>query len=197
MPEPMIYEAVNFVKDKLSEYIGADSQGEPLVQYIDLNVDPPAFRSVVNVLLINLEEETSLRPANRYLYTESETVKYKSTPPLRLNLYLLFACKPKQKTDSNNFNYDTSLNALSQVAQFFQQHHVFNEDLDGSDSKIIMELHPLTYAQQNEVWSSLKTAYLPSLCYKLKMIVILKKPSEPLETIDSSDIQIGHLQKTE
>ncbi len=149
------------------------------VGYIDSIKDPPAFHSPLCLFLVNLEEETQLRQADRYVHINVNGQKQPAKPPLRLIINILFAAKPSARAD-----YETVIGYLSEVMRFFQANPVLdpaqfpNMSKNGLENwKLIAEFKPLTHAQQNEIWSSLKSAYLPSVCYRIKMIVYQEEPT--------------------
>lgn len=152
---------------------------EDAVGYIDYTKDPPAFHSPLSLFLVNLEEETQLRQADRYVYMNANGQKQPAKPPLRLILNIMLAAKP-----SASANYEVAIGYLSEAMKFFQANPVLEPVQFSSmikngleNWKLIAEFKPLTYAQQNEIWSSLKSAYLPSVCYRIKMIVYQEEPT--------------------
>lgn len=182
----MIDKILTFIKEELN---GAFHGNEGvIVDFLDSSKDPPLFSSPIVLFLANLEEETQLRAADRFLYFNNNGQKQPSMPPLRLILNVIFAAKPK-----TSVAYETGIQYLSEVLKFFQANPVFSpvqfpkmmKDL--GDMKLIFEFKPLTYAQQNEIWGSLKSAYLPSVCYRVKMIVYQEEPA----------VLEGEIEKTE
>ena len=174
----MIHNILAFLKGELNERV--DFKGDA-VGYIDSIKDPPTFYSPLSLFLVNLEEEAQLRQADRYVHINANGQKQPAKPPLRLVMNILFAAKP-----SSEANYETAIGCLTEVMKFFQANPVLdpvrfprmNEALTHTGGQQLMvEYHPLTYAQQNEIWSALKSAYLPSVCYRVKMIVYQEEPT--------------------
>lgn len=123
--------------------------------------------------LVNLEEDR-VAESQQYFERVSDKIRYHQ-PPVNINLYLLFSAL----TD----NYLSDLRLLSYVIGFFQSHPVFdsnryphlNNKVDSSKpwqriGKIIAHLHPLTFEQQNNLWSSIGAKYMPSVLYKVRTI---------------------------
>ncbi|WP_299459109.1 DUF4255 domain-containing protein [uncultured Microscilla sp.] len=168
----MVHEAIEFLKTALNNYllqkIPDSTVTAPRVDYPKIDTDPPVFNlRTVNLVLINLEEERVLRPADPYAQVSSDGTHGSVSPPLSVILTLLFSAK---FTD-----YQAALKHLSFTMQFFQSNQLFTpEDFpgmpDGID-KLTVEFQSLNNAQKNEIWSSLKVAYLPSVVYKLRMLV--------------------------
>lgn len=159
----MIDQALNFLKTQLNAYLqqrtGSDTalaafleeaQGDACVFPLD----------VVTVLLVNVEQDRTNRmmPSGRL---------QGQTPAIDLNLGVLFVCR---FTD-----YAQGLGALSLVVEFFQGTPVFERSqfptLDARIQKLCVELNAMPFAEQNEVWSSLRTSYLPSVLYKVRMLI--------------------------
>ncbi len=189
----MLDSLLSFIKGRLISIWGGNNKiGDiDIVNYVDYSSDPPAFRAKINILLTRVEEETQLRAAERYLQQDEEGRHFKSQPPLRLNIYLLIAVKPTPSTGTTEkwYNYEDAMKYLSKVLAFFQANPVFSADmypdLPEVLDKLVVELVPLTYTQQNEIWSSLKTAFLPSVCYKIKMLHIQEQPAVGEAEIES------------
>lgn len=89
-------------------------------------------------------------------------------PELKLNLYILFAA---------NFKiYDQALKFISYVLTYFQSHSSFTSDgyptLDPRIKKLTVELQSLNYEQLNQVWAFIGAKQLPSVIYKVRMVVL-------------------------
>ncbi|MBL7803969.1 MAG: DUF4255 domain-containing protein [Saprospiraceae bacterium] len=178
----MIHSLLAFIKRRISAAWGGVVHigGIDVVNYIDQGSDPPSFHAKINLLVIRLEQETQLQQAERFSYQDDEGRSFKSQPPLYLNAYVLVAAKPNPGDSNNYYNYEGALQNLSKVLALFQANPVFKAETDpdfpSELEQIIVELAPLTLTQQNEIWSSLKTAFLPSVCYKMKMLVFREQP---------------------
>lgn len=128
----------------------------------------------LNLLLVNLEEETTMRQGNAFRQ-EKNGHSFPALPEIRLNLYLLFV--------ANRSDYLTSMHQLSLVIRYFQARRVFDHNnapaLPEDIEKLTVELITLPFAEQNEVWNALRTSYKPSLLYKVRMLVF--NQDEPLQ----------------
>ena len=49
--------------------------------------------------------------------------------------------------------------------------HLNAPELSENIEQLVMELVTLPFSEQNEVWSSLRVTYHPSVLYKVKMVV--------------------------
>lgn len=121
----------------------------------------------VTPILINIEEESKLRQADRFSRISQEGKREQVYPDVRLNLYVLFV--------SNFFDYTDSLYYLGLIVKYFQSHPILNQQntpgLHAEIEQLIVELISLPFAEQNEVWNALRSAYHPSMLYKVKMLV--------------------------
>ena len=172
----MIDEVLVMLKDKLNAYfrLKADVQ-EDKVAFVDGSKTDPLSIPLNNVvpLLMNIEEEKALRPANRYEGLVIDGLQTRSYPALTLNILVLFVCKFS--------DYQQSLKFLSLVLAFFQRNPVFDPyntpTLSAGVERLRIEFISLPIAQQNELWSSLRSTYLPSALYKLSLLVYDDKES--------------------
>ena len=171
----MISEVLLFLKNHLNTYLSTKSGWHPEASQEDTVVfldgeqmDPVSFKlGAVSVLLINIEEENTLRAPDPYLRMAPDGTRQKIQPEIRLNLYVLFVARCKL--------YEDALRYLSFVIQYFQNHRLLNHhnapELSEDIEQLVMELITLPFAEQNEVWSSLRMTYQPSVLYKVKMVV--------------------------
>jgi len=130
--------------------------------------NPICFRmDAVSQLLINFEEETQLRSANRYQRHSMQQPPEAIQPPIRLNIHILFVANFKQ--------YEQGLKSLSHILQYFQQYPFLTRentpDLNAGIEQLVIELVTLSFAEQNSIWESLRSSYRPSVLYRVKMLV--------------------------
>ena len=121
----------------------------------------------MGLTLINIEEE-KVHKAQSAVHKTADGLVMHMNPELKLNLYILLA---------SNFNtYATGLKFLSAGISFFQSKNVFTAantpDLDPRIEKLIVELHTMGLEQQNHLWGYLGAKYLPSICYKVRMLIV-------------------------
>lgn len=169
----MISDALVFLKDQLNDYLKSgqspnDSQEDKVVFLDGQKMDPLTFKlGAVSVLLINIEEENTLRSSNPYQRLAPNGAQQIVQPEIRLNLYVLFVARFSQ--------YEDSLLYLSRIIQYFQKYRVLNHvnapRLSENIEQLILELTTLPFSEQNEVWSALRVTYHPSVLYRVKMVV--------------------------
>ncbi len=166
----MINTALGILKEKLNEYfrIKTGVEGD-LVKFIDSNSnDPISFTSnAVTPFLINVSEDRVLRNPNQYSGIVQNGIKTQANPEIRIELLVLFVSKFS--------DYDQALTFLSYIIKFFQTNRVFNQknapELSDEDiEKLTVELISLPLEEQNQVWHSLSTSYLPSVLYRVRLL---------------------------
>ncbi|MGC2237425.1 MAG: DUF4255 domain-containing protein [Pyrinomonadaceae bacterium] len=155
---------------------GGNEPQSAVIKLLQQDGDEDAIKFPLNKvtpLLINVEEEGHLRPGDRFSRISVNGSRESVFPDVRLNLYILFV--------SNFQEYADALNYLSLIVKYFQSHPVLDhqntpelhEDID----KLIIELKTLPINEQNEVWGALRSAYRPSLLYRVRMLVFQAQPS--------------------
>jgi hypothetical protein len=188
----MLREALLFLKNQLNTYLGAgrnpDESHEDLVVFIDgEKMEPLSFQlKAVSVLLINIEEEKTLRPPDLYRHSYADGTQRQVQPEIRLNLYVLFVARFPE--------YETGLHYLSLILRYFQNHRLFKHsdtpELNQEIDQLLVELVTLPLAEQNEVWNSLRIAYHPSLLYRIKIVVFRDEDAKEMPVIEERTIRI-------
>ena len=198
----MIHNTINFLSLTLNDYLaqklpinmtgnsGGSGAAPKKVDFPIIDTDPPKLNTeVVNLLLFNIEEDRILRSANPYDQLDTNGIVNKVSPPLRLELSILFAAKFA--------DYPTALKHLSWTTQFFQSNPLFTSNqfpsLPDNIDKLFVDFFSMGHTLKNEVWSSLKIAYLPSVAYKVKMLVYQEDIPSMGANIEEMDIQINQI----
>jgi hypothetical protein len=127
-----------------------------------------------NVLLtlINIEEEVLLRNPENYFKRNNSTV-YKN-PPMHFNITVMFGA---YRTDPDREQaYTDAVSYIQRVIGFFQRNHVFDPDnspdLPEGIEKLVVELVNLNMEQLHHLWTMLGGKYIPSVVYKMRMVII-------------------------
>lgn len=129
----------------------------------------------VRLTLFQIEEERTLREPlpERTIIAGREVVL---PPPLKLNLVLLFAGRFQQ--------YAQALRTLSHLLSFMHARPLFTPaDSPGMPpgiERLALELLSWTPEQLNQMWACLGAKHLPSVVYRLRMVVL--QDSEPSGT---------------
>lgn len=126
----------------------------------------------VTPILVNVEEENQLRPADRFARMADNGSREKIWPDVRLNLYVLFV--------SSFYDYTDALYYLGLIVKYFQAHPILDHEntpqLSPEIDRLQVEIITLPFSEQNEVWNALRSAYHPSLLYRVKMLVFQDQP---------------------
>lgn len=166
----MIHVAVAQVVQEINAYLNLRSPGinqERVVpgSLLDVNGTPnAATRNRVAVQVVNVEENGTYRSLETHR-TRPDGMHERVRPPVRVNLYVLFV--------ANLDDYGEALKALSLVVSFFQNRYTFEVAGNGNGaSRVIFELHSMTFEQQNHLWAALGAKYMPSVLYKAAILDI-------------------------
>ena len=177
----MLYETLTYLKQKLELFFfDGKKKSEPLIMLSapwsnnvnnDKNGNAPFLNSIS---LINIEEEKIFKTNTQQIIPQKNGTYLKKQPDLKINLYLLIS--------SYNKNYEDSLKFISRVIGFFQRKNVFEgDDLPPAIEKLIIDLYSTNFDEQNQVWTSLSAGYLPSVIYKVRMLMV---DGEPIDTAE-------------
>lgn len=189
----MIDTAIKFLSDEVNTYLkkralSSASFGSVIPgQIVDDNGKWLIAADNIGLTLINIEEERILQsqlPDRLYVNGSHIVVP----PALKLNLTLLF------HTRYTNGNYEQSLRFLSSVMSFFQAHPSFTADaypgLDPRIEKLTVEMLSLGSEQLNQIWAYLGSKYLPSVAYRVRLIVLqdieAQEVAQPITTISAT-----------
>lgn len=174
----MVDVVLTVLKEKLNEYfknvVGTTESN--IIDFISTNNnDPVSFTNdKITPFLINISEDRKFRNADQYAGVIRNGIKTQANPEIRIELLVLFVSK---------FNkYDQALKFLSHVIKFFQVNRIFDplnspQLSDENIEKLIVELISLPLEEQNQVWHSLNTSYLPSVLYKVRLLSFIDDQS--------------------
>lgn len=191
----MIYDAINFLKQRLEAYLSEGrASAEPLILLSNpwSNNDNNKNSSFLNAIsLINVEEEKALKSQVPSVVKNEHGQYVRKEPDIKLNLYLLISAYHK--------NYEDGLKFLSRIVSFFQANTVFQHTLEKTAhggglpenvETLKAELFTPDFEQQNQIWGSLSMGYVPSVIYKIRMIIVDSAPAiipvNPIMEIKSS-----------
>ncbi len=165
----MIDISLKFIRDEINKYLDPLNSGTNNVdlQNITKVIDHPSdTESKIFLSLINVEEDRISRNPENFRKIDNKVV-YKN-PKIHLNLYCLFT--------PTHSEYETALKQLSSVIQFFQFTNVFTHEntptLDSGIDKLIFDLYSLNFEQLNHLWGMIGGKYMPSVLYKMRMIML-------------------------
>lgn len=169
----MLDVALGFLKDQLQEFLAARSGAGPDARPVNLTpvVNDQGRYSIaldsLGLTVINIEEERTFRAqVPTYVLVDGRQVLRE--PEVRLNVHVLASANFRQ--------YGEALRHLALVIAFFQANPAFTIDafpaLDPRIGLLTAELYSLTYEQLNQVWAFIGAKQLPSVVYKVKVVVV-------------------------
>ena len=192
----MIKQAIEFILELMNLYITPASSDDAVVPgnialldaYNDASADLLTNKVVASV--INIQQEATLRnlPRKKPGVSDSgDPVAIAQSPPIYLNLYLLFS--------ANNTKYEDALFYISEVISFFQIEPSFRPnafpalvpkypDLQRIEM-MTAELYSTTFEELNQIWGVLGGKYVPSALYKLRLIPIQAAPESDASVVRS------------
>jgi hypothetical protein len=177
----MIDKALKFIAEELNSYLltklsFSDSKKIVLDNIAKLSENGGGGSTNKVVLsLVNIEEDRLSKSPDNFFKTDDNKVVYKNAP-IHLNLYCLFAYNHGESDSETTNHYEEALLYISYVIRFFQYRNVFTASnspaLDTGIEKLLMELHTVGFEQLNHLWAVLGGKYLPSVLYKMRLVVI-------------------------
>lgn len=171
----MIGRVATFLRKQLDAYLRAELAGvdDPIADKMVFlesdRVEPLGFKEeAVSELLIHVEEERQLRAADPYLHVQEDGRPRRAQPDLRLVLHVLFVARFKQ--------YDSAWEHLAKVIEYLQSHRLIdrgsNLELPAGIERLTFELISQSLADQSTLWTMLRTSYLPSVLYRVGLVVM-------------------------
>jgi len=176
----VIHQVVSQLVDELNAYLNLRSPALTQDRVVAASLlEPsgtpnPKARDKVVLSVVNVEENRIYRSLDKY-QTRADGISELVGPKVRLNIYLLFT--------ANLEKYDEALKAISGVIGFFQHRVAFSLPGNGTTegSRVVFELHSLTFEHQNHLWASLGAKYMPSVMYKAGIVDI--RDGQPLAEV--------------
>lgn len=195
----MIHTVLNVLRGRLNEYLkiknGSSNDDDDLVKYIisENNGSVSFANNVITPFLINVSEDRKFRNSNQYSGVIKDGVRTQINPEVRIELQVLFVSKFS--------DYNQALYLLSYVIKYFQSNRVFSS-LDSPElaneniEKLTIELITLPLEEQNQVWHSLNTSYLPSVLYKVRVLSFIDDESAGITNVPVNEIDFKISKKT-
>ncbi len=185
----MLSEILILLKDAVNEYLR--SALGPRSEYVDgkyvdfletTKADSAEFKAnLVTLLLVNLEEDHLPRPADPHRRTLPDGTFLRMQPPIYINAYVLFVARFP--------DYATNIQFISRIMQFFQVRRVLDSENtpslgDRGIERLAMDLMTLPFSEQNHLWGMLRSAYQPSLLYRVRTAVFSDVDALPVPTLE-------------
>jgi len=195
----MINKALEILRDEIHDFLKlkpdlniGNQQTISLSNIVDSDGKIEIPDNSLGLTLVNIEEERVMKSQTASA-VNNNTVTY-FNPEIKLNLYILIT--------TNFGDYPTALKYISYVISFFQSKNVFNHQnspkLDAQIEKLILDLYTVTFEQQNYLWGALGSKLLPSVMYKVRMLVVQENLAQadmpPIQTLGISEKSISPVQ---
>lgn len=186
----MLSSLLTILRDVVNAHLSASSgwgEGQPehgQVMFPDgEKTDAVDFKlGTVSLLVVNLEQEHSLRLGDPHRVKMADGTTQQVSPPIHLNVDVMFVARFK--------DYEHSLRYISLILQFFQSHRVLDHEntpaLSDKIDKVIIELHTLPISEQHNLWGLLRSTYQPSVVYRLRMIVLQDEAGVPAPLVSTT-----------
>ena len=172
----MIHNTLAFLAQQVNDHLNRDlNTTSDLVEIGSLkkNDGSLSFESL-GMTLIAIDRETTIPYGHNVKeITTNQVIKQKR--PLCLNLKVLI---------SSNFDndYTDALKYLGKVIGFFHSYNVFthesNPSLSPDIDKLIVDINPDNTDDMYHFWSMAGISYLPSIIYRIRMIVFVSEVTE-------------------
>ncbi|HEU4717589.1 MAG TPA: DUF4255 domain-containing protein [Bacteroidia bacterium] len=169
----MVDKALYFLRQELNSYLKlktGDDNKVTLTAIVDQSGRTVVPDNSIGMMAVNVEEERMYRSQAPQTVISNGQYAF-ANPELKLNIYVLFA--------GNHTDHREALVLLSYVIQFFQAKNVFDNQespqLGDAIEKLIVDLFSLSFEQQNQLWASLGAKYMPSVVYRMRMLIINEK----------------------
>jgi hypothetical protein len=182
----MITQALTYIANKINvAFFNINGSPRVILGNVAALYDPDYNEPNILLSLINIEEEPLLRNPENF-FKRNNSVVYKN-PPMYFNVTIMFGAF---HTDPNREQaYTDSLTYIQKVIGFFQRESVFDPsnspDLPQGIEKLVFELVNLNLEQLHHLWTLLGGKYIPSVVYKMRMVIIdeaLEEMEAPLIT---------------
>ena len=179
----MITQALTYISSKInSAFFTPGVSPRVILGNVASLYDAGINESNVLLSLVNIEEEVLLRNPENF-FKRDLSVIYKN-PPMHFNITLVFGAYLPNQNDLGT-NYEGSIAKIQKVIGFFQRQNIFERaefpDLPAGIEKLTFDLVNLNIEQLHHLWSMLGGKYVPSVAYKMRMVII----DEALETMEA------------
>ena len=182
----LIHRALSFLTARVNQFLEQhelllESGAMVLAPVVDQVGDTVKFPNL-GMTLLGIEEERIGKTQSPYapdaVLPRSRTEYRVVNPQIKLNLNVLIAANFAGSGDGTpEGSYAEALKYLSYVIFYFQGKQVFTpEDVDSGDlapiEKLVIELMPKSMNDLYQIWSTLGAKYLPSVVYRLRLLVV-------------------------
>lgn len=170
----MITQALTYISSKInSAFFTPGVSPRVILGNVAGLYDAGINESNVLLSLVNIEEEVLLRNPENF-FKRDLSVIYRN-PPIHFNITVVFGAYLPNQNDLGT-NYEGSIAKIQKVIGFFQRQRIFERadfpDLPAGIEKLTFDLVNLNLEQLHHLWSMLGGKYVPSVAYKMRMVII-------------------------
>jgi hypothetical protein len=174
--------ALTFLQGELNAHFarrtGSDAMVVDLTKLVDENGKLAVTQNHLALTLIQIEEDRVMR-GQVPEYTSRDGKHLRSEPDLRLSLGVMIAANFKA--------YDVGLKYLSEVLACFQSQPAFRPEthpaLHAGFGQLSVELQSPSFEQLNQIWAYLGAKFLPSVIYRIRLVVLRDQVSQVVPTV--------------
>ena len=157
----MIYEVLQTLTDNLNVYFRTK---------LKIQEDKAELSAIVNQ-----DGTIALQSENKVLVTlfNIERESFSASPgnvgrqKLSLNIFVIFSCH------FSNSNYSEAIRFLDLIITYFEENYTLEvQNIYDGNNKIKIEIETFNLEKVQNIWSTIGAKYLPSVIYKLRMIVV-------------------------
>jgi hypothetical protein len=204
----MITEAAVFLRDEVGRYLVQEGaiplRADVMLGNVATLEDNQTLSNKVVLTLVNIEEESTLKNGSYFISNASSNGIETISPPVYLNLYILFSATLPQNADDGD--YQRALQRIASVIELFQAKKEFTvqnspgfvpANLDKrllTELRLHPELYTLTFEQINHLWGSLGGKQSPFVMYKMRLVKIqsvITMEAPLIETVESDSELLG------
>ena len=171
----MIGSTLNFIANHLDTIVRQRMNLTPaekkviLSPFVDLN-GSVAIQEENTLVLFPVNIQKDAIATSRPIPPQVGTGVISSPPPLHLNVYLVLGVYYKAAQLRYGLDLLTTAISILQGQPLWDQQNT--PGLPGAVHKLIFEMESLDFHQQSHIWGHLGGKYLPSVVYKMRMIII-------------------------
>jgi hypothetical protein len=157
----MIYEVLQTITDNLNVYFRTK---------LKIQEDKAELSAI-----INQDGTIALQSENKVLVTllNIEREPFNASfgnigrQKLALNIFVIFSCH------FSNSNYSEAIRFLDLIITYFEENYTLEvQNIYDGNNKIKIEIETFNLEKVQNIWSTIGAKYLPSVIYKLRMIVV-------------------------
>lgn len=166
----MIYECLNCLAEEMNAFFKSKlkiHEDKVIVSAIVNQNGSIAVQGENKVLitLVNIIRDTNMKREG----LSGAGLSLNTAKPICIQLYLMVSCY------FSDANYPEALRFLSFIIGFLQEKNVFDHTntprMDKDLEKLIFEMESVEPERLNNIWSILGAKYMPSVLYKVRMII--------------------------